>query len=50
MKYSLLLDNRNTIAFDGTPPILTWKEILEIKKERFSFYSHTYNSHLGIVD
>ncbi|MFC5452441.1 polysaccharide deacetylase family protein [Paenibacillus aestuarii] len=28
-----------------TPPILNWKEIIEMHNEGFSFYSHTFNSH-----
>jgi biofilm PGA synthesis lipoprotein PgaB len=33
---------------DGTvrmPPILNWKEIIEMHNDGFSFYSHTFNSH-----
>ncbi|UJF31516.1 polysaccharide deacetylase family protein [Paenibacillus hexagrammi] len=37
---------------DGTarkPAILNWSEITEMKRNGFSFYSHTYNSHDTVV-
>jgi poly-beta-1,6-N-acetyl-D-glucosamine N-deacetylase len=37
---------------DGTvriPPIMNWNEIMEMHKDGFSFYSHTFNSHETIA-
>jgi poly-beta-1,6-N-acetyl-D-glucosamine N-deacetylase len=31
------------------PSILNWKEIMEMHNDRFSFYSHSYNSHNSVV-
>jgi poly-beta-1,6-N-acetyl-D-glucosamine N-deacetylase len=32
------------------PGILNWNQIMEMKKDGFSFYSHTYNSHSFVID
>jgi poly-beta-1,6-N-acetyl-D-glucosamine N-deacetylase len=32
------------------PSFLKWNEIIEMKKEGFSFYSHTFNSHSFVID
>lgn len=36
--------------FIHKPSTLNWKQISEMKKNGFSFYSHTYNTHSFVID
>lgn len=48
LKYGMTATNFVIVNYIGTNPgisFLTWDEIITMKKEGFSFYSHTFNSH-----
>ncbi|MCY9667479.1 polysaccharide deacetylase family protein [Paenibacillus alginolyticus] len=54
MKRNMTATNFLIVNFVGRtylkPSMLNWDEVSKMKKDGFSFYSHTFNSHTSIVD